>query len=320
MKKIALISTFCDTEEKQNVLLENILKLKNLGLDIMVISPNFVIIKQDIIDLCDFFFYTKENPVLNWPVRAFTFWKTHLSVDGWVKMHRNVGDYGWAALNQIKRLSQIALSHDYDVFYHLIYDLEIDSNVEKEILTNELNIIHPRINPNDPNDLWEATLHFMVFDKDTMVKIMDDIKIENYLEDNGVAEGQALKWTQKHPIKINSHPVKDKIYYWENTDLFNYSQNPEYKMFIGKTDETHPNSNFTPDLRLYLYDFENPQNFKFIINNEIFENNINENRMIEFNIHSFEVVNFKIIDNSGGWDYTKIFNDISRNLIYYGIE
>ena len=42
--------------------------------------------------------------------------------------------------------------------------------------------------------------------------------------------------------------------------------------------------------------------------------------MIEFNIHSFEVVNFKIIDNSGGWDYTKIFNDISRNLIYYGIE
>ena len=48
----------------------------------MVIRPNFVIVKQDIIDLCDFFFYTKENPVLNWPVRAFTFWKTHLSVDG----------------------------------------------------------------------------------------------------------------------------------------------------------------------------------------------------------------------------------------------
>jgi 3-polyprenyl-4-hydroxybenzoate decarboxylase len=60
MKKIALISTFCDTEEKQNVLLENILKLKNLGLDIMVISPNFVIVKQDIIDLCDFFFTLKK--------------------------------------------------------------------------------------------------------------------------------------------------------------------------------------------------------------------------------------------------------------------
>jgi len=32
----------------------------------------------------------------------------------------------------------------------------------KEILTNELNIIHPRINPNNPEEIWEATLHFMV--------------------------------------------------------------------------------------------------------------------------------------------------------------
>jgi hypothetical protein len=28
MKKITLISTFCDTEEKQNILYENIIKLK----------------------------------------------------------------------------------------------------------------------------------------------------------------------------------------------------------------------------------------------------------------------------------------------------
>ena len=72
----------------------------------------------------------------------------------------------------------------------------------------------------------------------------------------------ATEIKKPEPFYIDSSKIK---MYYNNTDLFNYSQNPEYKMFIGKTDETHPNSNFTPDLRLYLYDFENPQNFKFII-------------------------------------------------------
>ena len=70
MKKIALISTFCDTKEKQNILKENIIKIKNLGIDVMAISP--IEIPYDITKLCDFFFYTKENPLLKWPVRMYT--------------------------------------------------------------------------------------------------------------------------------------------------------------------------------------------------------------------------------------------------------
>ena len=61
MKKIALISTFCDTEEKQNILRENILKIKNLGIDVMAVSP--IEIPHDIVSLCDFFFFTKENKI-----------------------------------------------------------------------------------------------------------------------------------------------------------------------------------------------------------------------------------------------------------------
>ena len=39
MKKIALISTYCDDENKVNVLSKNIDKLKKLGLDVLIISP-----------------------------------------------------------------------------------------------------------------------------------------------------------------------------------------------------------------------------------------------------------------------------------------
>lgn len=107
MKKIVLVSTFCNSEEKQNVLKETVLKVKEIGLDIMVISPNFIPIRQDIIDLCDFFFYTKENPLLGWPIRQYTHWYEMPISDGKICcIHRGFYDYGWAALYQTKKLSQ----------------------------------------------------------------------------------------------------------------------------------------------------------------------------------------------------------------------
>ena len=57
MKKVALISTFCDTEEKLNILEENIIKIKNLGIDVISISP--IVIPQHIVNLCDYFFIPK---------------------------------------------------------------------------------------------------------------------------------------------------------------------------------------------------------------------------------------------------------------------
>lgn len=326
MKKIALISTFCDNDEKIEILKENIIKLKKLGIDTMCISPNFIKIPQEIIEISDYFFLTQENPILDWPVRAFTFWSMRDSVDGIVTMHRNVVDYGWAALYQVKKLSQIALSYDYDIFYHLIYDLEIDDEIEREILENECNIIHPRINPNNPNELWEATLHFMVFDKETIKKIADNINLQEYLSCDGVAEGQALKWSKIFNIKLSKIPVKDKIYYWKDYDFFDYSQNSKYKLFISKTEDTkilisneidNRERNLTSNLRMYFYDFIENQNFEIKINDLVTEFNINNNKMIEFPISAFSVKNIQIKDNDGIKDYSEIFNKISRNQIYF---
>ncbi len=123
MKKIVLISTYCDTTEKVQILKNNITKIKSFGLDVLVISP--LTLPSEII------FFTKENPLLVWPVRSFTFWKSVNTKEGWVKMHHNLADYGWAGLYQVKKLSQIALSYDYDIFYHMIYDLVIDDFVKE---------------------------------------------------------------------------------------------------------------------------------------------------------------------------------------------
>ena len=122
-----------------------------MGVDVMVLTP--IEIPQNIINLCDYFFFTKENPILKWPVRMYTHWYEMPISDGRITtLQRGLGDYGWAGLYQVKKLSQIALTFDYDIYYHLIYDLEIDEMIETEFKTNEFNILHPRINPKNPNE------------------------------------------------------------------------------------------------------------------------------------------------------------------------
>ena len=325
MKKIALISTFCDTEEKQNILKENIIKIKELGIDVMAISP--IEIPYDITKLCDFFFYTKENPLLRWPERAHTQWyRMPISENRITEIHRAFYDYGWAALYQTKKLSQLALTFDYDIFYHLIYDLEIDDIIKSELKSNEVNFVHPRINPHHPDILWEATLHFMVFDRLMMENIINEITLEGYLETNGVAEDELKKWIKKFNIQVSKHPVKDKIFYWENVDFFDFSPFPEFKLFLSKNEKTHcwlgesPNeysSDLTDNLRMVFYSFEHMGEIKININGVEYIENPKPWEYIEFPIISQNINEMSFTYNNRTIDFTENYNDIMMNQIYY---
>lgn len=322
MKKISLISTYCDTEEKVNILLENIKILKDLGTDVLVISP--LVLPEEVIEESNFVFFTKENPLLNWPIRAFTFWKNYL-VDGKsIMMHRNVPDYGWAALYQVKKMSQIALSFDYDVFYHLIYDLDIDETIVEEIKNDSTNLIHPRVNPNNPDELWEATLHFMSFDREMMEEVVKKINLDEYLNSNGVAEGQALRWTKELPISISETPIKDKVFYWKDKDLFDYSKSSIYKMFIGKNEDTRVWKGDPPveedldsKIRIFFYDWTSNEEITIIINGVEEKYSLSSNQIFTSPVDSQNPLNsLCVIDSTGSYDYTDVYSKVDRNLIY----
>jgi hypothetical protein len=324
MKKIALISTFCDTEEKQNILKENIIKIKSLGIDVMAISP--IEIPYDITKLCDFFFYTKENPLLKWPVRAYTHWYEMRLTDGRITtLQRGLADYGWAGLYQVKKLSQLALTFDYDTFYHLIYDLEIDEVVEQELISNNVNIIHPRKDPHHPKTIWESTLHFMVFDRTLMEKIEKEITLDEYLKTNGMAEGEVLKWVNKYNIPISTHPVKDKIFYWGDYNFFNYSPFSEFKMFLSKNEEMtiwlgeSPiyDTKLKDNLRIVFHGFENMGEIKININGMEYIENPKPWEYIEFPIISQNINEMSFTYNNRTIDFTEQYGEIMMNQIYY---
>lgn len=323
-KKIALVSTYCDNQEKKDVFLNLVKKVKSCGVDVIAISP--LPLDKEHIEACDFIYFTKENPILTWPVRLFTFWKELQLPDGRIStMQRGVGDYSWAALYHVKKLTQIAMDYDYDIFYHMIYDLDIDDVVEKALKDFEGNIVYPRRDPHHPETLWETTLHFMSFDKDLMKKIEKEISLEEYLSTNGVAEGEVLKWRNKFNIDSSEHPVKDLIFYWKGHDFFDYSPVKDFKMFLSKNDEmtiwlgeSPIYSSILPKkFRITFYDFSGDLNLTVIINELEFDINPKPFEFEEFEIESQKIQELKIKYNNQLYDISKSFKDISMNQIYY---
>ena len=327
-KKIALVSTYCDNQEKKNVLLELVEKVKSLGVDVMVISP--LPLEKEHIDACDYLYFTKENPILGWPTRLFTFWREYIVGDGKVlTLQRGVGDYSWAALYHVKKLTQIAMDYDYDIFYHMIYDLEIDDNIKNALTNFEGNIVYPRRDPHNPETLWETTLHFMSFDRELMKEIEKEITLENYLSTNGVAEGEVYKWKQKFKIYGSDKPVKDKIYYWKDFDFFDYSPSVDFKMFMSKNDnmdiwlgenenvykEVLPNN-----LRIVFYGNDNIGDMTIIISGERFNINPKSFEMIELPISSTEVDEIKLIYKGEEYDLSDEYKKIMLNQIYINLK
>jgi hypothetical protein len=305
LKKIALISTFCNTQEKQDVLKNNILKLKELGVDVMVISPTSI--NQDIVDICDYFFFTKENPILKWPERANSFWwKNTNKYNKEIILHRDIDDYGWAALYQTKKLSEFALTYDYDIFYHVIYDVDISNELINDIINNIYNTTYHRINPKDSTDQWNVTLHFISFNKNNLSLFSEKIKKEDYLKINGFAEEFTEEILKNIPMTKSSFPIKDLIRYIDadDDDIFNYSQDKNYNIFF---------SNYLGEFSFVLYGIKEG-NLKIVMNGEEITN-IEELVPKRFLRENLDISSFIVIFNDKSIDYSNIINNIPRNVI-----
>lgn len=267
-KKVALISSFCDTKEKIDILNENIKILKSNNLDVILISP--LTLPEETIKLCDYFFYTKDNPVLKWPIKVqiHTAW-FHLNDRSYLVMNSAADDYGWAGLNHIKKLTEIALSFDYDYFYNLIYDLDIDENIIK-ILNNPKDCLAFGFQRNGSH-LKSSSLHFMVFNRQNAKLLSSLITLENYLDFLNFsrmkfgkdAESFFQGLRQYLNYDIGDFLVTDKIVLRQ--DFFNHSKIKAIKFFIEKNASS-------PLSELKICVFENNLNKKI----EIF---VNDNGM-----------------------------------------
>lgn len=330
MKKITLISTFCDTEEKQKVLRENIIKVKELGTDVMIISP--IEIPQDIVKTCDFFLFIKENPILPLNVRSQLVWRYPNSNHN-IRHTLIFKDYGWASLYQIKKILEISNNLDYDIFYLMIYDLKIDEEIEKIFTTNELNYFFPnQRKKSDGGTLFTVGAVFGIFDKENCRRIFNSINLEDYLKCNNAERYYHLiQEDLKIPIH---HKITTDLIYHNTLDLFNSGNSDKVKIFVDTND--HPEHRGQKFFAVHIYDFSTPVHVKIFINGNIYENVISEEKVflspdlpqdfldfwmeidgekIDVNLGDSNVKSEIKINDNNDWEYIKNYL-YDNNLIF----
>jgi SAM-dependent methyltransferase len=308
LNKVALISTFCDTQEKLDVLEKNIKIVKSHNLDVIAISP--FNLPESITKLCDYVFVTKDNPVLEWPVRSMYAWRK-VTLNG--KLHtiaRTYPDYGFAGLTQIKQLSEIALNFGYNQFYHMIYDLKIDENVIDGFNSDKTCSVYPS-KRGDSN--WEAGLHYMIFDKNNLSKFISQITLENYLS---LKDSHSFEWLKsiQSVVGYNVEPiaVEDEIYYYEGFDFFNFSPIKGLKFFIEKNDET-----LTP-IKLLFYENQLDKEIKIKVGETINVGVINDYAIFDLGFNKLNPQQVTITVDSVEYDITNIILNLKHSFL--GIE
>lgn len=305
MKKIVLISSFCNTEEKISILEKNIITIKDLGIDVMLISP--IILPEKIQKKCDYFFLTKDNPVLSWPQKSMYFWKTVEINNKKFRITRTLDDYGWAGLYQVKKTSEIALSFDYDYFYHIIYDLKFDQTVINSLLTeSDCDVYSSKRN----ETIWEVGLHLMVFSRKKLTEFINHINLESYLQSDEIID--SFVWLHRLKDKFDYNivrtPVEDEIYYYDG-DQFNYSQIPELKFFVEKNDMKDNT------LKLLFYDIEKPKKILIEIEKDRYNIEVNNNLLFDLNMKKDNIKNVLLKLDDVTYDITETLKKVRHNTI-----
>lgn len=307
MKKIVLISTFCDTPEKLDILETNIKTIKSYNMDVMIISPFYL--EKNIVELCDYFFLTKDNLVLDWPQKSMCHWAIHYHGDNEYKFVRTYPDYGFSGLSQVKQLSEIAINLDYEQFHHIIYDLIIDQNVIDGFLSDKNCSVYPS---KRDDTIWAVGLHYMIFNKQKLREFTSYISLENYLSCN---DGDAFVWLHNLQnligYQIEETPVQDAIYFYQNFDFFNYSTIPGVKMFVDKNDYE-----FNPDIdTIKLAFYDTFKDIKLFIDDVETLHYIDKFLIIDLKFNKENYKNVVIEVDSIQYNITKIIIDIKHNVI-----
>jgi hypothetical protein len=305
MKKIALISSFCDTHQKIEVLRKNINILKGMGIDTLVISP--FSLPVEVVNSSTYFFKTKDNPVLDWPERSMCSWSQISLNDESYRISRTYADYGWAGLFQVKQSSEIGLLLGYDQFFHMIYDLIIDDNVLNGLNSNKICNIYPS---KRDDDIWKVGLHFMIFDRENLKRFASNIHLDSYLSMRGA---DAFVWLhnlhQIFPYNYEDLPVEDEIYFYKDHDFYNYSPSDKFKMFIVKDDEWKDN------IKLLFYGLEEEKKVSINANGNLLDCTVYNYYLVDLNITGSALEKVEITVDEVIYNITEKIRQVKHNTL-----
>ena len=302
VKRIVLISSYCDTKEKIDILINTIKTIKSYNLDVMVNSP--LPLPSDVINMCDFYVQTKENPLLYWPQKSVMSWVRNTDKDKEIVIKRALIDYGWAALYQTKKLSEYALTYDYDRYYHIIYDTEIDDTVVSTFLSDKKCNFYPFHE-------HKVSLHLIALDRENLLKFSNLITFDSYLKFNCIVDNWLYDTliNSNMNYKIELEKIDDLILFHKDENLFDYSDINGLVFFIVK------DVILNNDVCLYFYDNEEKINVFITVDGIETSYDISNRDIINLGFKPYNLKNVLISYNGIVSDITEKIKNITQNVI-----
>lgn len=305
-EQIVLISTFCDTDDKIKILLNNIKKIKNEGFDVAIISP--LILPNEIIEISDYVFFTKENPILDWPQHSMYGWRTLNFEEYSLRIWQTYPDYGWSGLNHVKRLGEMFINYDYKTFAYIIYDSVLNDDHFKLIRDGHEGIVYPS---KRGKDVWKVGLHLMIFNKEMLKHLITRINLKDYLS---YRDFDAFAYLHNHlvnplQIEIAKDPVEDEIYFYETTDMFNHSPDINIKYFISSPDE------YVEDVKILFYENEKTFDLTITANETQQVLNIKNGDIVSLNLMKGDIHNVILEYNNEIFDITEKIKSTKNSAI-----
>jgi hypothetical protein len=301
-KRVVLISSYCDTKEKIDVLINTIKVVKSYNLDVMVNSP--LPLPSDVINMCDFYVQTKENPLLYWPQKSVMSWVRNTDKNKEIVIKRALIDYGWAGLYQTKKLSEYALTYDYARYYHIIYDTEIDDTVVSTFLSDKkCNFF--------PFHEHKVSLHLIALDRENLLKFSNLITFDSYLKFDCIVENWLYDTLIKSNMdyKIELEKIDDLILFHKDENLFDYSDINGLVFFIVK-DVVH-----NDEVCLYFYNNKEKINVLITVDGVETSYNIFNRDIVNLGFKPYNIKNVLISYDGISSDITEKIKNITHNVI-----
>lgn len=251
-KNIVLIQSHCNSQEKKEILLENIKKLKKFELDILLYSH--IPLSEEITSQVDYFIFDKTNPVM-WDERRHYYWWSCNEY----KLESTVPDYGWTVFNQLIGSENFIKNKNYENVIIFCYDLIIDEVVTQFLVNPKPQIFqHCKKQENDSETILGTALVFSIFEKNKFSELVSLFSRKEYVENYGwIAEKYFEIKLNILNLQSNSKlTVYDKIS--ESKNIFNISNKDYYDLFIDNQ-----------NLLKFIFKNKTQEFQKLIINDEL---------------------------------------------------
>lgn len=274
MNSCFLITSYCDTEEKLNVLSATIQDLKKYGLDICVHAhfPLPFEIQQSV----NYYIFDKSNPIIPYDVRSIIMWR---KIDN-LQLNILKRDYGYTVMNQIKGGSLFLHNLNYDIIHILNYD----TIVTDSLLENSKNIERFSgifyLNKKE-----ETNLLFMTLKLSDYIEDIKSITMQDYISMNEYwyAEGYIFHKLNKNNLYLDDLVSHKGIRHQPFEFLkFDYDK---FSVHIGEKIVWKDDKVYTDKTSIYFYNLRDTIDFKIFLGfNLYYHNTINENTLIDTNL------------------------------------